>query len=499
MAENYLNSSVIIAVMGGHKKKRSWKYILPLAGFLIFLILIIYLAVNQPSPIVEKKVVRQPVFAGQFYPATASELDLTVKAFLASSKGDSAIGRVRALVVPHAGYVYSGQVAAEGFKLVDPSIKTVIIMGPNHQYPLNGASIINATHYSTPLGEIKVSNKTKILMKNKIFADVPLADAKEHSIEVELPFLQETLKDFEIVPIVVGNANPEEIANALIPIIDENTLVVASSDLSHYYAYDKAMQLDKVCTDAIPALNITQMSSCEACGKIPILTLMHISEAMGWEGKLIDSKNSGDTAGDKSRVVGYSSIAFVESGELNSEEQQFLITLARQTLNSYLRDQKKPEPALTSPRLKKVQGCFVTLNKNNNLRGCIGHILPQEELYKCVIDNAVAAAIHDSRFKPVTYDELNDITLDISVLSVPAQLSFATPQDLLDKLVPLKHGVVLNYLGRSSTFLPQVWEQIPNKEEFLSELCRKQGSPPLCWQDKNLQVSTYTAQVFSEG
>jgi len=487
--------------MGERRKKgRNKKIVLAVAGFIVFFIAVVYLAVHQPvqSASVEKKVVRQPVAAGQFYPASASELAATVKQFLATTATVAPDGKVRGLVVPHAGYVYSGQVAANGFKLIDKSIKTVIIMGPSHHYPFSGASILNVTHYATPLGEVKVSSKAKELLKNKLFASVLQADSQEHSVEVQLPFLQETLTDFEIVPIVVGNANPDELAKALLPIIDDSTLVVASSDLSHYYTYEKALQLDKMCTDAIPALNFTAMAGCEACGIIPILALMKIAEAMGWQGKLIDAKNSGDTAGDKTSVVGYASIVFTESGELSKEEQTFLLGLARQTLNSYLKDKTKPEPVVADAKLKKVQGCFVTLNENNNLRGCIGHILPQEELYKCVIDNAIAAALSDSRFTPVQYSELKDIKLDISVLAVPAKLSYSSPQDLLNRLVPLRDGVVIQYNGKSSTFLPQVWEQIPGKEEFLAELCLKQGSQRDCWKDMSAQVYTYTAQVFSE-
>ena len=220
--------------------------------------------------------------------------------------------------------------------------------------------------------------------------------------------------------------------------------------------------------------------------------------------------NSGDITGDNSAVVGYSAIAFVEQHEkdknnekkelLAKEEQKTLLKLARNTIETYLKTGKKPnvdETKLT-PTLKKVQGCFTTLNKNHDLRGCIGHILPQEELYKCVMDNAISAAVSDPRFNQVGYNELKDIKIEISVLTVPKKLKFSSGEDLKNKLRPMIDGVVLKKGWHQSTYLPQVWEQLPNKEEFLSSLCVKGGMDSNCWQDTKTEVSTYQAFVFEE-
>ena len=186
--------------------------------------------------------------------------------------------------------------------------------------------------------------------------------------------------------------------------------------------------------------------------------------------------------------------------ELTEEEQEFLLKLARDTLENYLGRKTLPEvnEEGITPMLKRVQGCFVTLNKNGNLRGCIGHILPQVPLYKCVIQNAISAALYDTRFPPVGYDELKDIHIEISVLSVPERLDFSSPDDLLDRLRPGIDGVVIRYHGKTSTYLPQVWEMLPQKEEFLSRLCLKQGSPPDCWKSRDVIVETYQAFVFGE-
>jgi AmmeMemoRadiSam system protein A len=242
-----------------------------------------------------------------------------------------------------------------------------------------------------------------------------------------------------------------------------------------------------------------------------VSTLISIAKEKNWKPILLYYANSGDVTGDKSGVVGYSAIAFIEQdnnsietsakeGLLTKGEQETLLDLARNTLEQYLKTGKKPkanESKLT-PALKKVQGCFVTLNKNHELRGCIGHILPQEELYKAVMDNAINAAVNDPRFNPVEYKELKDIKIEISVLTVPQELKFSSGEDLKKKLRPMVDGVVLKQGWHQSTYLPQVWEMLPDKEEFLSSLCLKGGMDPNCWNTTKTEVQTYQAFVFEE-
>lgn len=439
--------------------------------------------------------IREPAVAGKFYPAEKSALEKMINSYLEEVEPRGL--EVRGLVVPHAGYVFSGPVAAHAFKeLEGKEYKTVIVLGPTHYVRFNGASIPNVTHYKTPLGLVEISPKAKELMKEKIIVSLSGAHEKEHSVEVEIPFLQHVLKKFELIPIVTGNVEPKELAEVLDKYVDSETLVVASSDLSHYHPYEVAVNLDKPCVNSIAGLKIEEAKNCEACGKIPILTLMYLAKKRGWVGKVLDYRNSGDTAGDKSRVVGYAAIAFYEG--LNESEKEFLLNLARRTLESYLTNKTKPvvDEESLSQSLKKVQGCFVTLKKHGRLRGCIGHILPQEELYKCVMDNAISAALNDPRFSPVEPEELKNIKIEISVLTVPELLVYSSPEDLLNKLKPNVDGVVIRYGWRESTYLPQVWEQLPDKKQFLSSLCLKQGSPPECWKDA--EIYTYHATVFSE-
>jgi AmmeMemoRadiSam system protein B/AmmeMemoRadiSam system protein A len=449
-------------------------------------------------------VIREPAVAGQFYPSDSTQLESVISSYIEAAT-DSDTRRVRGLVSPHAGYVYSGPTAAYGYKQLirdRDSYSTVIVMAPSHHARFSGASIANATHYRTPLGLIKVSPKAEQLRNEPMFGTLDAAHLKEHAVEVELPFLQHVLGDFELIPIVTGNADPRQLADVLKKYIDGETLVVASTDLSHYHPYDEAVALDSNCVRAIPGLNFTAMGVCECCGRIPTLALMYIAQDYGWEGKALDYRNSGDTAGTKDSVVGYLSAAFYgeDEGALSEDERQYLLELARETLEDYLEKGVKPavEEGRLTPKLKKVQGCFTTLSKQGALRGCIGHILPQEELYKCVMDNAIAAALHDPRFAPVTSDEVDELEIEISALSVPETLEFDSPEDLLEKLRPGTDGVVIRYMGRTSTYLPQVWDMIPDKQQFLSQLCLKQGSPSNCWQMPGTEIQTYQAFVFHE-
>jgi hypothetical protein len=484
-----------------YEKSLKSKYRFCFIGMAVFIVVIglVYLTLfAQHTERKEVVIIRQPAVSGSFYPSNREELSGMINSYLKNANPRE-ISKVRGLVEPHAGYIFSGPTVAYGYKEIEGGdYKIVIMIGPSHHVRFEGVSIPNATHYKTPLGLVKVSEKAKELLKEDLISNVAKVHEKEHSIEVQIPFLQTVLEDFEIVPIVTGNADPEKLANILIKYIDDKTLIIASSDLSHYYPYEEARSLDSFCINSIPNLDFKGMQNCEACGKIPILTLMYIANKLGWSGETLDYRNSGDTAGSKERVVGYTSIAFFEG--LSKNEQEFLLSLARKTLDSYLLNGTRPtvdENELT-PNLRKIQGCFVTLNKFGNLRGCIGHILPQEELYKCVIDNAISAALYDKRFKPVEYNELKDIEIEISVLSVPKILEHDSPEDLLNKLRPGIDGVVLKSGIHQSTYLPQVWEQLPDKEEFLSRLCLKGELSQNCWKDPNTEVLTYQAFVFHE-
>jgi len=497
--------------------------------------------------------VRAPAVAGLFYPKDEKALSKMLDGFLEVVPTQS-VTNVRALICPHAGYEFSGPVAAHAYKtIVGRDFETVIILAPSHYADFRGASVPATDAYETPLGRVPVSEKAKLLAKQSPFVLEPRClvqrpgwsgmaskpappagedtpETWEHSVEVQIPFLQKVLKNFSIVPVVFGDADPETVATALADIVDDKTLVVVSTDLSHYHSYDEAKALDERCVKAICDMDIRRMKAQEACGKMPVLALMHLAKLKGWTPQLLDCRNSGDTSGDKSRgVVGYAAIAFSgpaakaqeiskpsaeqasaqpeskpaaekSAAAFSAEERKFLLDLARQTLKSAAAGGGLPKPKSDAvpAALRESKGCFVTLTEGGQLRGCIGNILPAGPLYEAVVENAQNAALRDFRFAPVTPDEVDKIHIEISVLTEPQPLEFKSPEDLLNKLQPHKDGVVLKIGGRGATFLPQVWEQLPDKVEFLSHLSQKAGCGPSDWRGKDVSVSIYHVEAFEE-
>lgn len=465
---------------------------------------------------------REPAVAGKnkFYTDDKEELSKTIAEYLAKAP-EQKIENLRALVCPHAGYFYSGQTAAFGYKqLIGSAFRTVIILGPSHHTAFAGAYIAPVGGYKTPLGVVPLAPEAQTLAALKPFVSNPefvagrgtrkLArpDDLEHSIEVQVPFLQTVLKDFAIVPVMFGQVDPSEVANVLAERLDDKTLLVASSDLSHFHTWEEARKLDDACVKAICDLDVAALAKQEACGEAPVMALVEIAKKKGWKTKLLDYRNSGDVSGDKSSVVGYAAIAFFDPNPAAAEtkalysadERKFMLDLARKTLSSVVRSGKLPELAEKDvpAKLKDDKGCFVTLNIDGELRGCIGHIIAVEPLYKAIMDNAQSAALRDTRFNPVSEEELDKIKIEVSVLTKPAPLAFDSPEDLLKKLRPHQDGVVLKVGGRTATFLPQVWEQLEEKEEFLNHLSRKAGMPAAQWRKAGTEVSIYHVEAFKE-
>ena len=483
----------------------------------------------QTTPV---PLVREPAVAGLFYPKEPAALSQLIATLLAAAP-EPRVGHLRALICPHAGYRYSGPTAACAYKAIaGRDFQKVILLAPSHYAMFRGASVSAADVFKTPLGPVPIWEKARELAGQPPFVlesrcavqrpawsaqasrlppaegeDTP--DTWEHSDEVQVPFLQKTLKNFKLLPIVLGEVDPEQVARGLEPLLDAETLLVASSDLSHFHPYDRAKELDACCVAAITNLDLAQMRDAEACGKSPILTILHLAKWKGWQARLLDYRNSGDATGDKSGgVVGYAAVAFFEPDQeagaaaevYSKEEKKFLMDLARQAVREAVDTGRLPivKEATLPQRLTEKKGCFVTLTKQGRLRGCIGHILPQAPLYKAIMDNARSAALHDSRFPSVEAAELGELEFEISILTVPKPLAFTSPEDLLSRLQPHRDGVVLKIGGRSATFLPQVWEQIPDKAKFLDHLAAKAGSAPSDWREPGTSVSTYQAEAFKE-
>ena len=474
----------------------------------LFLVLLIIGCNGTNAPISQDNV-RKAKCAGTWYPGDFNSLSNAVDGYLSNGK-KSEVTNVKGIIVPHAGYTFSGPVAGSGYNQLDGSYDKVIIIGTNHDSNLviDGIGIANNTHYETPLGRVKVSPIAKELLMNSLFKTIK--EDNMHVIEIQLPFLQKKLGSFEIVPLITGGLDYgqiKEAAAALSPYIDDKTLIVVSSDFSHYHPYNDAVSMDETCIKGIESLNSGEAAKCEACSIYASMILMEIAKEKGWKAKIIDYRNSGDITGDKTSVVGYSAIAFYQDADscgfeefVQSEnDKKELLRMSRDELES-LYDGKNFDASnyKISDAMKEQGGCFVTLNVDGNLRGCIGYILPRKELYKCVIENTENAALFDSRFKPVKKDEISKIKIEISVLSVPQKMEFEDANEMISKLRPLKDGVVLKNGAYESTYLPQVWEQISDKEMFLRSLCEKGGMDNDCWKDKNTEVSVYQASVFGE-
>ncbi len=459
-----------------------------------------------PRP-AEPKRVREPAAAGKFYPADARELDAQVTGFLGKATR-AATAPVRMVLVPHAGLEFSGQVAAQSFKQLDPGFERVVIIAANHSNDANysGLSVDRATHYRVPGLEVKVADDAAGLLKRPGFVDVPLAHTM-HMIEIELPFLRAVNgRPFELVPLVVGRLSPDEARAAaaeLARLADPKTLFVVSVDLSHYYSYEQAVVLDRPCLDAIARSDAEGVARCTTDGTQVLFLMNELAARLALTPRLLTYANSGDVSGDKARVVGYGSLVYEDRFELSADEGAALVALGRQALEAAVSEGKvisvPPAVAARWPRLSTPRGAFVTLREAGELRGCIGSLAPSEPLALDVVHNAVNAALRDTRFNPVKAAELPAIALSVSVLDSPRPVAEPTPDALAQRLGATHPGLILEYRGRRSTFLPEVWDELPQPEQFLRHLCAKQGSAEGCWREKDAAFQAYGSQHFAEG
>ncbi len=489
----------------------------------------------QDKPKGEEPVNRKPFAAGKFYTANPKDLQQHLQLLFTNSVQHTSENEILAMIVPHAGYVFSGTVAASGYHQIDTekSYEHVFIIAPSHTTYFNGASIYCKGHYETPLGEVKIDIDfvNKLIDQHAVLSCAPEVHQQEHSIEVQLPFLQYCLKnEFNIVPIVVGNPstrNCEKLAAALQPYFNCNNLFVISSDFSHYPSYENAIKADKNTAEAILTKNpeifeqaIKENESehipglaTSACGQGPILTLLYLLQHQNnISAEIIQYQNSGDSPyGDKEKVVGYYAIIFSESNssgnkspaenidgdefyELNKDEKRQLLEIARNSIEYYLAAQNilDIEDDKLTNALKTPCGAFVTLHKDGNLRGCIGRFDAGLPLYKTVQYMAIAAATQDVRFVKVTREELSKLDIEISVLTPLRKI------ESLEEFELGKHGIYIRKGTATGTFLPQVADgKNWTKTEFVSYCAQeKAGIGRDGW--KNAELYTYEALIFNE-
>jgi AmmeMemoRadiSam system protein B/AmmeMemoRadiSam system protein A len=472
--------------------------------------------------------IRRPAVAGSWYSSDSLELKDQLENYLSEAQ-DFKLPEIIGLVSPHAGYIYSGPVAAYAYRQIEGRhYDVVVVVAPSHVEAFPFAAVYGRGAYQTPFGQIPVEVELALRLTEG-HKRVKISDKghrqetqsrQEHSLEMQLPFLQIALGDFKLVPIVMGDQSDSVIndlaASLAHALKGKKALLVASSDLSHFHPYDEANRLDSALNRRLADYNsqafLTDLryEKVEACGGGPICAVMEACRLLGANrSRLLKYANSGDVTGDRSRVVGYTAAAFYVDpvGEtkkisqalhrdttlISPEDRQALLRIARATIEAVVRGERVPAFEATSPLLLEDRGAFVTIHKKEDLRGCIGYIIGVKPLYQTVCEVAEAAALRDPRFDPVLPAELPDLHLEISALSIPRRVS-----DISEIQVGT-HGIIIRRGYRQGLLLPQVATEYGwDRKTFLEHTCRKAGLPINAWQDEETEIEIFSAEVFGE-
>jgi len=491
---------------GGHKRS-----MVHLRFFFILALVFSYVpgAWSQAKP----PAVLKAVVAGTFYPSDKKLLEQKVDALLKETEGRVQKGSTAlfGLIAPHAGYDYSGKVAAAAYRqIAGKPYKTVFLLGPSHYVSYPVISIYPYGAWETPLGKIPIDEQiaAAIMEQCSFIRYQAPAFEREHSLEVQLPFLQRVLENFKIVPLVIGRLSGPELrtlADYLTTRVEQNpgrVLIIASSDMSHYHPYHEATAMDRTTLKQIEAVDIKtlrrsmELGTSELCGAQAVTTLMRVAENVGARVKVLEYANSGDVTGDKARVVGYGAVGFYAADQqftLSDKEQKILLQIARRTLEGQAMGNGGSRVDVAAEKLMEKRGVFVTLQKKGMLRGCIGYVKPVQPLAMAVSEMTIAASSHDPRFPAVDLSELKDIHIEISVLSPMKRV-----RDPAEVKVG-QHGLYIMKGENAGLLLPQVatsnsW----GREEFLNQTCVKAGLPSTAWKERDTQIYLFSAQIFSE-
>lgn len=463
----------------------------------------------HPQPIDVSRV-RPAALAGSFYPADPGQLARRVDDDLGKARAFQ--GKPKAIIAPHAGFVYSGEVAGSAYAAVAArrdEIRRVVLLGPCHRVAVRAFAVPSFQAFATPLGLVPIDRAGLACALS--VAGVEQRDdthGPEHSLETQLPFLQRLLSDFTIVPVIVGGASMAQ-TDALLEALwgGDETLIVISSDLSHFHGYTRAQELDGDACRRIEALEPGRLGDEQACGRYAIKGLLARAQALDLRATTIDLRNSGDTAGrgNRERVVGYGAVTFEDAAtaRLSDSDRRQLLKAAVQTISNGLRRGKPPEVALESyPRsLQALRACFVTLKKDGRLRGCVGSLTPHQALISDVASSAFKAAFGDRRFDALSREELKDIKngieISISILSHARALPAASEAEALKTIEPGVDGLILRDGDKGALLLPQVWEAIPEAKTFLATLRQKAGLAQDHWSG-GLRLRRFRTESFGE-
>ncbi|MFI4975113.1 MAG: AmmeMemoRadiSam system protein B [Caulobacterales bacterium] len=444
--------------------------------------------------------------AGLFYPDHPETLAAGVDASLARAAPPDLAPK--AVIAPHAGHIYSGDIAGAAYRLLGRrkgEVKRVVLLGPTHRMPVRGVAVSPADAWATPLGPLAVDRAARDALARQ--PGVSLAAEPfdgEHSLEVHLPFIHRALGDVQILPILVGQPNPGQVSDLLDTLWGgPETAIIVSSDLSHFHDYDTAAAKDAQTAAGIERLNAQVCQGDRACGFHAIAGLLDQALRRDLRATALDVRNSGDTQGARDRVVGYGSFAFeyAHAAQLDEGSRLALIDIARKVVSQAARDGGQP-PKLTIngqlPRTLLAQrATFVTLRVGERLRGCRGSIAPQRSLFADVAENAFQSGFGDPRFPPLAAEELQQLSFHVSILSTPRRVACAGEAELLRVLRPDVDGLILRDGARQSLFLPSVWEQLPDPMTFVRQLKLKAGLPADYWSD-GVEAFRFVTESFGE-
>lgn len=476
--------------------------------------------------------IKEPNVAGQFYPQDKNTLIRQIEGLLDNAHPEPVSGNIFCLIVPHAGYAFSGQTAAAAYKLIKGKpYKAVVVIGPSHHYGFSGISVYREGTFRTPLGDVEIDSalSQKLINPAQGIEAIPAAFEKEHSVEVQLPFLQSVLKDFKIVPVLVGDCGFSTLtafADNLAALSNKRSdvLVVVSTDLCHSYDYEETQRRDRITLSHLERMdekdiydNLTK-STIQMCGGFSAVAGIIAAKQSGSSGyRLLQYTHSAEVTGNKEKgiwTVGYASaILYTPILEkktahdnqtltqerkggtmLTTQQKKKLLEIARKTIEAFVTGGKRLDFSEDDQKLREMNGAFVTLHSQGALRGCIGNIIGQKPLYETVRDMAIESSSADPRFPALTASELEDIDIEISVLS-PLQKIASIHEFVLGT-----HGVLVRQGFHQGVFLPQVAAETGwTKEEFLSNLClHKAGLSAKAWQDSKTELFIFSAEVFSE-
>lgn len=432
-------------------------------------------------------------------PARLNALTANVAAFPGGANETCAAPK--ALISPHAGYVYSGAVAAAAYRLLAPArgkVSRVVLLGPSHRFPFLGMATTSARAYETPLGVVPIDRQWLEQARDAPFFGISdEAHEGEHCLETQLPFLQQVLGDFTLAPIICGHAEAEQVANLLDRLWGgPETVIVVSSDLSHYLDCQACRALDEATCTAIERLDPLALTSERACGAVPVKGLLTAAGRRGMQVETLDLCNSGDTAGPRDRVVGYGAWAFWER-QATLEFCDDMVRRHGARMNEIVRGAIRGVGASQAPEglpavFSRPAASFVTLHKAGRLRGCCGSALARRPLVEDIRANAMRSAFGDPRFAPLERGEWDEVSLSVTVLSPLQEMSFESEADLLSQLQPHRDGLVIEDAGRGALFLPAVWKTLNERREFLAQLKAKAGLSQGHW-SASFRVSRFWA------